>query len=205
MPPSSHPPLLASNDVHIWQFTLDADPTPFSRFLSPDEHQRAARFLKPELRTRFTVARGQMRHILSAYANVPPNQLRFTYGTAGKPALIGSPLHFNLSHSKGLALLAVAAGEAVGIDLERERPIDVLGVGRRVFSDDELHQLAEAPEQQQIPLFFQLWVRHEAQIKALGTVIGSEAQVPVYDLAIDPPFHAALATAIPSLQIKRFH
>jgi len=204
MSPTPLVPPLGPHHVHVWRYTLDADPTLLDPLLAPDERRRAQRFLKPDLRRRFTVARGNMRRLLGAYTRTPADLVQLSYGSAGKPALVNSPLHFNLSHSKDLALLAIATGGPVGIDLERERPIDVQGVGRRVFSEYELRLLAETPEHDQVPLFFRLWVRHEAQVKALGTTVGSDATVPVYDLPIDPPFHAALATHIPTPRITRF-
>jgi phosphopantetheinyl transferase len=48
-------------------------------------------------------------------------QIRFVCNAFGKPHLspaFGSRLKFNLSHSAGLALIAIAADSNIGIDLE---------------------------------------------------------------------------------------
>lgn len=58
-------------------------------------------------------------------------QLGYTFGdlpemahtTHGKPYLTGLDLHFSLSHSQGILLLAVSDDQPVGIDVETLRPI----------------------------------------------------------------------------------
>ena len=55
--------------------------------------------------------RGLLRRLLGAYLNVEPGEVRFATGPAGKPELedlAHSRLHFNVTHSHGLALYAVA-------------------------------------------------------------------------------------------------
>jgi 4'-phosphopantetheinyl transferase len=82
----------------------------FLHTLGPDEVERANRFCFPTDREHFVVAHGMTRAMLGSYLKVMPNELAFHYGSFGKPALehcINTDLRFNLSHSVGLALLAV--------------------------------------------------------------------------------------------------
>src|SRR5438552_660293 len=62
--------------------------------------------------------------LLAQYLGCPPALIALQRGPHGKPQLVGEPLHFNLSHSGALALLAIARDVAVGVDVERvDRPI----------------------------------------------------------------------------------
>ena len=103
----------------------------------------AQRFLSEAL---LMLAMAQMWNLLAGYAGLSPECCRFGYTAYGKPFLLGPPaltrLQFNLAHSDGLALVAVACDRAVGVDLERIRPdVDVADVGRLVFSQAERHAL----------------------------------------------------------------
>jgi 4'-phosphopantetheinyl transferase len=74
----------------------------------------------------------------------------------------------SLSHSDGFAALAWRAGdEALGLDLERHKPRDVLSIARFVYSDTESCELASLPESQRLRHFYTLWVMKEALAKAL--------------------------------------
>ncbi len=89
---------------------------------------------------------------------------------ARKPALAGHPgLSFNTSHSAGTAVIAVAAGTDVGVDIERIRPIDDaerLAADR--FAASEADQLRSLPAEDREIGFLRLWTRKEAVVKALG-------------------------------------
>jgi 4'-phosphopantetheinyl transferase len=216
LPPSVPP--LPPGHVHVWRVSLAVDPstlTALELLLSADERQRADRFAFPELRRRFIVTRANLRQLLGRYADRPAAGLRFTYGPAGKPGLSGGGWHFNVSHSGEQALIAVAAEAhaggsggpgvgGVGVDIERVRSLDYDAMARGALPAADLISLSQAPPSAKADTFFRLWVRHEAQVKALGLGIGALADVPVYDLELDPEYRAAIATAISDAQIKVF-
>jgi 4'-phosphopantetheinyl transferase len=109
--------------VTVWRIDLAAPPARLARCeatLDADERARAERFRFPEHRRRFIGRRGALREICAAHLDVPAQDVRFSTGAWGKPALAGDspPLHFNLSHSHDLALVAVAPDREVGIDIE---------------------------------------------------------------------------------------
>lgn len=110
--------------------------------------------------------------ILARYVDVDPAALSFEYSAKGKPSL-GEPkhdVHFNVSHSGDLALVAVAADRAVGIDVERRRHIrDALDVARRFFSASESEFLEAVPADHRDHAFLTLWTRKEACLKVLGS------------------------------------
>jgi 4'-phosphopantetheinyl transferase len=94
------------------------------------------------------------------------------YNAFGKPDLspeFGSRLTFNLSHSAGLALIAIATDSSVGIDLEYIRAqSDYADVARRFFSAAEVDQLNALPSDRYAEAFFSCWTKKEAYVKACG-------------------------------------
>lgn len=142
--------------------------------LSPDERARGAAFVFPHLRRRYRLARGFLRAALGAHLQAAPASLRFAYGPQGKPALAEpAPLCFNLSHSEDLALLAILEGEDggdIGVDIERLRDMsDLDGVAASQYCASERAALGALPWPERRALFFRLWARKEAVLKALGT------------------------------------
>ena len=168
--------VIGRDEVHVWRAGLDQGPLQIERFrlsLAADEQARAGRFYFARDREHFIVARGVLRAILGRYMNCPPEQLRFRYGAQGKPALAGETgadaIHFNLSHSHGLALYAVTKGREVGIDLERIRSdVRVAEIAGRFFPPAEAATLQALPADMQRQAFFRSWTRKEASIKARG-------------------------------------
>lgn len=164
----------APGEVHIWRIELDCavkTVAALSATLSPDEEQRAARFRSTELRDRWTVARGALRCILATYAGCAPGAVVFREGPQGKPALAppAADIPFNLSHTGGLALVAIAERGRVGIDAEIVRPeVEVEDLSRRFFAPAEAAEILALPPDARLAAFFTCWTRKEAFVKALG-------------------------------------
>ncbi len=115
--------------------------------------------------------------ILARYLDVEPDSIGLSPAPGGKPRLISpeTALQFNLSHTRGTALLAVHARCAVGVDIECRRRIDdPIRLARRVMSTAELESLAACPADGRATLFFDLWTRLEARQKTLGRGIFAE-------------------------------
>jgi 4'-phosphopantetheinyl transferase len=219
-------PRLAPGDVCVVRLPLDERPGGWaadSDSLSADERQRAGRFRFERDAAAFSRTRAGLRTLLGAYLGMPPASLRFRLGPFGKPSLEWDcPFDFNVSHSDGLALVAITRGRQVGIDVERVRPI----CGWRLagfLSPGELAQIERLPERDREQAFFRCWVRKEAYLKATGVGLHSEptgltvsvdAQTPptlvhvedspeapeiwtLCDLDAGPHHHAALAIQAP--------
>jgi 4'-phosphopantetheinyl transferase len=78
-------------------------------------------------------------------------------------------LHFNLSHSQGLALYAIAQNRQVGVDLEALRTdCPWQAIAQQCFSPAEQAQLAALPAPLQRQAFFKGWTCKEAYVKATG-------------------------------------
>jgi 4'-phosphopantetheinyl transferase len=80
----------------------------------------------------------------------------------------GTRLQFNLAHSHGVAVIAVAGSGAVGIDIERVRPLDVEGIINSFFSTAEVEVILAQPPADRLRAFFTCWTRKEAYLKATG-------------------------------------
>lgn len=163
-------PEIVSQDVHVVLFRLDETLPDAIELLDRDERERADRFVFERDRRRFITAHAWLRIVLGRCLDRPPDSLRFTAGPHGKPRLIdaGVDLRFNLSHAAERALLGVTYGQEVGVDIERERAIEVNDLARRFFAPSEWQVLQALDASEQIPAFFRCWTRKEAFIKALG-------------------------------------
>lgn len=195
-PPAPPGPSLSGAEIHVWQIPLDRAPEEvrsLARMLSPPERLRARRFHFPRHGERFVVARGALRQILGDYAMVAPQRLVFAYGPRGKPALArgGEKLRFNLSHSHELALLAVARGRELGIDLEKVRNLRTAErLAERFFAPSEAAALRALPAGARERAFFRCWTRKEAYVKALGE--GLACHLDRFEVSLDPEASAEL-------------
>lgn len=139
--------------------------------LTRDELERADRLVVPEKGRRWTAARAALRRILGGYCGVAPETIRFAYGGQGKPSLAApAGPSFNLSHSGALALVAVAASEPLGVDVEhceKRRPFERLT--ERFFAAGEAAQILALEGEERVAAFYRGWTRKEAYVKAWGT------------------------------------
>lgn len=144
-----------------------------ARWLSADEQGRAARFLRQQDRDRFVRSHLALRRILAGYLGRDPGDLCFDHAENGKPELGGPDrgrLQFNLSHSGAHALVSIADGVAIGVDVEVARPLgDVMAIARAHFHAGEIAALAGRPAAERTMAFLACWTRKEAVVKALGT------------------------------------
>jgi 4'-phosphopantetheinyl transferase len=164
---------------------LARDLPAFAQTLSADERQRAERFQFDRDRKRFIVRHGLLRTILGRYMNIEPARLYLARESRGKPALAGTfegrTLHFNLSHSDGLALFVVARQFALGVDVERIRAMpEIDQIAQKFFSAGESAMLGALRAAQRLEAFFNCWTRKEAYLKATGEGIADAlAQIEV--------------------------
>jgi 4'-phosphopantetheinyl transferase len=178
------------DEVHVWRIPLDRPPEEVAScrsLLSPEETRRSEAFHFEKDRRRYAVARGALRLILAGRLGTAPEALRFEVGPHGKPFLAGGRgPGFNLSHCEDLALVAVAAAErAVGVDVERVRPLqDLRSIEERYFSPEEREFLQPAGADR-ARAFLALWTRREAAAKALG--LDLQAALATIKIPVYPP------------------
>ena len=125
--------------------------------------------LLPDPAARFIAAHGFMRSVLALYTQQAAETLEFDKGEHGKPFLIHNPhLHFNLSHSQDIAMLAVAT-QHIGIDVECiNRKNDWQKIIQRFFTESEQKKILSLDESLQQRAFFEVWTRKEAHMKVTG-------------------------------------
>jgi 4'-phosphopantetheinyl transferase len=170
------PPDLGDNEIHLWLVKHDETAIPHeagARWLSSDENARAVRFCSQALRDRFRADRIFLRGMLAAYLELPPEEIRFSYGANGKPLGLltgpGNLLNFNLTHSGAVTMCAVALNFEIGLDLEQLRTVpDMNGIADRFFCAEEVACLMNIPAGQRQEGFFRYWTAKEAFIKATG-------------------------------------
>jgi 4'-phosphopantetheinyl transferase len=164
---------LGRNCIHVWRISTLVDDGCFGALasvLSPEEIVQADRFHFERDRRSFVVCRGTLRRLLAFYAGGSAAEIRFRHGSMGKPYLASSPeLQFNVSHSNGIALLAFAVEQEIGVDVEFMRPeIDFAGLAEHSFSEAERAEVLACSSQDRANIFYQYWTCKEACIKADG-------------------------------------
>ncbi|MDZ7269356.1 MAG: 4'-phosphopantetheinyl transferase superfamily protein [candidate division KSB1 bacterium] len=194
--------MLRPEALHVWRIPLDQPETVrdgLQQSLAADEQERAGRFVFLKDCHRFLVARAALRDILSRYLHTAAGDIHFEYSEFGKPALARrhhSDLQFNLSHSNGLALLALTRNRRIGVDIEFLRPVqDFEQIARRFFSANEAAALFCLPAAQRPLAFFTCWTRKEAYIKAVGE--GLSHPLAQFDVSLAPDQPAALLATRP--------
>lgn len=174
-----------------WLWSLDIAPDRVAALrdlLADDERDRAARFAYPVHRDRHIVGRARLRQILGAETGRDPRDIVFRYGANGKPAVDGGP-EFNLTHTGGLAALAISRDGALGLDIEALRPIED-GVARHHFSAAEYARLSRLDPGDWLGGFYRCWTRKEAVIKACG--LGLSMPLDSFDVSLAPGAAARL-------------
>ena len=182
---------LTHHEAHVWHALLE--PTPervhqLSALLSVDERDRADKFSFKLDRSRFISARGGLRILIGRYLSKDPARLQFWYGPYGKPFLAGvdaAKLQFNVTHSGGRVLYAVAYGREIGVDLERiNTKVSVEAIAESFFSINEVAELQLLSGEQKYRAFFGFWARKESYVKARGD--GLTAMSSRFGLSIGP-------------------
>lgn len=180
--PLSQTPDTSVSGVQVWTVHLDSlsagELEELSDVLDGAEQARAARFHFEHDRRHYLASRGLLRGLLGAALDTPPAALVFEYGAQGKPALAadfsqGRSLRFNLSHSAGWAMFALAWDRELGVDLEaaarlKRDAAGLTGLAGRVLSARELSIWQALPDAERESAFLRAWTRKEACAKATG-------------------------------------
>lgn len=145
----------------------------FETLLDAGERARWQRFRFPEDRLRFLVGRAFLRTVLAqTLGRSDPASLAFATATHGKPELAGMDagrLHFNLSHTGAMLVLATSRQHALGVDVEAlTRQVDLMPLAQRYFAQREVEELEQLQGHAQRERFFRLWTLKEAWLKACG-------------------------------------
>lgn len=180
-----------ADEVHVWSVPLGVDATRAAGLavqLTEDERLRSGRFLRDEVRGRFIVGRVSLRFLLGGYLGVPAADVPIEIDGAGKPHLAASAdmsgLKFNLAHSGDLALVAVARGCEVGVDVEQLRPVGHREeLAARYFHPSEVAAIEGVDPSARDVAFLRCWTQKEAILKARG--VGLSHSLQTFDVPIE--------------------
>lgn len=156
--------------IEVWQLDLDRPDWDALAFtLDTTESSKARRYATAVLQARYRRCRSALRALLGRRLGRAPAALEFQTNEWGKPALLRSACHFNVSHSEARALV-VLADEPVGIDIERvgRNGIEVDELAPLVFHPRELDDWKAVPPSLRALRFYEAWTAKEAYCKARG-------------------------------------
>jgi 4'-phosphopantetheinyl transferase len=185
-------PDLGEETIHIWGVHV---PDVLDRLemlhssLCVEEQETAARFCRDSDRQSSIAARGALRALLSVYTGIPATEIEFSYSGNGKPSLVPpassrlskkqgrqdacNTISFNVSHSGEWVVLGFGRNRNIGVDVEKiKRAMDVRAIAARYFAPEEIKLIDTADDQH--AMFFQLWARKEAYVKARGSGLFQE-------------------------------
>lgn len=137
--------------------------------LSDVERTRGAAFRRHDDARAFCQSHAFLRRVLSGYLGIGPVEIPIGRSETGKPYLLhDTDLRFNLSHCSTTALLALAQGREIGVDVEDIHPFpDLEQVIVHMLTIEEQAALRRH-EDEHLVLYLRAWTRKEAILKALG-------------------------------------
>jgi len=168
------PALSGQANCRVWQWRLTDCPATLAAMLavlSPEERHRADSFLVQPARNTFVQVRALLRLVLAKKTASTASDIRFQYGDFRKPALMDNSLgiHFNVAHSGDYALIAVAQGQEVGVDIEHTRtPGDLVSLAASILAPMEMERWRRLGDEARVAAFFFAWTAKEAVSKAVG-------------------------------------
>lgn len=179
-----------SDEVLLYRAEIPSlSPSMISRLsakLDRHEQDRAVGFVFEKDRAVFVAAHALLRHVLGSIFE--SEAIRFRTNAYGKPELdldFEHGVHFNLSHTRGMAVCAICRSHSVGVDVEAmDRSVDVELLAKRYFAAREHRLIAETPSHQRAEIFFRLWTLKEAMLKAVGT--GLATPLREFAFALEP-------------------
>lgn len=174
-------PLVAAG-VKLWWVVLERPANEVAQLaltLSAEERARAQKFGTEPLRQRWIAGRASLRVLLGQALGVAPSAVNLVRGRRGRPQVGGpAPLDFNVSHTRGMALIGIAdalpAGMRIGVDVEHgERRVNADGLSRKFFTERERVALAPLADDPRRRAFLRLWTCKEAMSKATGDALSA--------------------------------
>lgn len=152
-------------------------------------------------RREYLLTRELVRTTLSQYARVDPRAWRFTANRYGRPEIAapdcGLALRFNVTHTAGLIVCAVAWARDVGVDVEAwDRPRSVLALADRFFSPHEAAAIRGLSAVDQDSHFVRLWTLKEAYVKARGVGLATGLRDASFTIADDAAVRVGFSAAV---------
>lgn len=147
--------------------------------------------------------------ILAALLGVPSDRIELHDAPRGKPLLRNdASLHFSISHSHDVSMIAVTRVAPVGVDIEQMRAVpNAETILRRFFTHEEIETILT--DDNRDLRFIEAWTRSEARVKVRGASVWEAAtpdpNVTVRALRAPDGFAASVAVANPVWTIKQYN
>lgn len=165
-----------STSIHLYsipqtleQITLEKA----KRSLSDDELLAADKIIASTRLHEFVLGRHLLREHLACHSNCRPLDIRLQKHSYGKLYIEDNPIYFNLAHSGNYLVIALNKTNEIGIDIEqpKERIPDLVNIATRYFTKEEGAKIQAAAPARQVEIFYEIWTKKEAVLKAIGTGI----------------------------------
>ncbi len=177
--PVTEVPTLGGTACQVWWACPGEVTAGHLVMLDPAERGRHAGYLRAADRDRFAAGVAITRLVLGSLTGLPPARVPLDRSCAacgqphGPPRLTDCPRYrrpgLSISHSGDRVVLAVAAGGAVGVDVELPGPaVDIAAVASYALAAGEQALLRQLPPAGQLAGFASIWTRKEAVVKATG-------------------------------------
>ncbi|MBO0344295.1 4'-phosphopantetheinyl transferase superfamily protein [Roseibium sp. CAU 1637] len=190
-PVANGKPLITSERVALWWLDLaeigEGDWGRLASLLNEEERSRSERFHFERDKQVYVAAHASCRGLLTYCTGHAPQSWQFAAEDYGKPELVCPPdgprLRINISHTRGLAAVALTVDRDIGVDVEwlqRSAPTEKLA--ESVFAARECEILAAVPDSQKIETFLSFWTLKEAYVKAIGKGLSQPLAAFSFDL-----------------------
>lgn len=135
----------------------------YSYMFSPEINKEISSYKKhTDKLTAFTSALLKY-YYLPYILGINPREIIIKVNKYGKPYIVNLPeVDFNISHSGKYAVLGIAYGGKIGVDIEKIDNTIELSLGSIAFNSYEANQIGCTLD------FYLLWVKKEAYLKCVG-------------------------------------
>ncbi len=156
-------------DCHLYCLDLDdisnAEYVTHYANLNNDEAKKAKEYLNYKLSSEFTLCRSICKELLALALKLETKSINFKYTENEKPYLENHPIHFNISHSKHYALIAIS-DKNIGVDIEfMDKDIEIEEL-MKIFAYE--HEKQWVLEENSLIRFYTIWTIKEAILKFSG-------------------------------------
>jgi 4'-phosphopantetheinyl transferase len=194
--PNRH--LLAPDEIKVWYVRPEQHSNPdvislFREQLSSKELDVLSSFRSANHRHTYLVAHGLLRGALSQVSEMTPaNAWQFRTNPFNKP-FIDQPteyrgLHFNLSHTDGMAAISLSKLGPVGIDVEHPPQHNIEPeVAADILSPDEYVDYICQPANKRQHHLLRYWTLKEAYLKTTGLGLSAGFKSYEFDLTTPQP------------------
>lgn len=174
---------------YAWVGAHTRDIERFSRaYLSAEERAHLDGYRIREAAERYVVTRALVRTVLADRLGISPPVVVVNRTDTGKP-VVAAGVHFNISHSGDLILLALCDDRPIGVDVERKREVSrVEALAGRWLTEAERRDLDRLRllGQSDSDAFLRIWSLKEARLKALGVGIAGASRAKLDGVSVTP-------------------